>query len=86
MFVPIKKGLCKGRFLFNQFDKRAKFFLVEKQFNEHAHGIRHACRNVRFTDILKISVLNSISVYWYDFFCYTRPDTPKFTIDRNVSV
>ena len=40
--------------------------------------------DVRYTDIPKISVLNSASVYLYYFFSYT--DIPKFTIYRNFSV
>ena len=41
-------------------------------------------RNVRYTDIPKISVLKPISVYRYEFFSHT--DIPKFPIYRNFSV
>ena len=41
-------------------------------------------RNVRYTDIPKISVLKPISVYRYEFFNHT--DIPKFPIYRNFSV
>ena len=39
------------------------------------HFIMLICRDVRYTDILKIPVLKLISVYWYDFFSHT--DIPK---------
>ena len=42
------------------------------------------CDNVQYTDIPKISVFNSISVYQYDFFNYT--DILEFLIYRNFSI
>ena len=45
---------------------------------------RFYIRNVRYTDIPKISVLKPIPVYRYEFFSHT--DIPKFPIYRNFSV
>ena len=52
-------------------------------YNENAAWKKHfnTLKEIGMFDISKISVLNSISVYPYDFFSYT--DTPNFPMYRN---
>ena len=56
---------------------------VAKKSSKYIDWLLLPCRDVRlYTDIQKISVLNSISVYRCDFFSYT--DVPKFPICHSV--
>lgn len=47
----------------------------------HAKHFKFRTRDGRYTDILKIPVLNPISVWQYDFFSYT--DILEFSVYRN---